>query len=1060
MRLRYRIGLIAGAIFGVLAAGVAAAPHLIDVEAYKPGLIEAVREATGRELVIDGPMRLRMFPVPGIGAGNVHFSNAVGAKGAQMVDVRWVAVRPAWLALLQGRIEVGTLTLYRPTLVLETDEHGTPNWEFKPGGGALQAPGAPSEGLHLTVGQLTVVRGTVRYTHRAIGKTFVAQDVNASATVGSFDGPFTVEGRATVNGVPLTLDLKVGEATAGKGHDASFAVQVSSGKLAFTGQLSAIKPDARVTGRLSVETGLLTDFIAAIVGATSGTQPKFDSSVIGRFAFDGGFEISPDRLAISDFQMTMGPEVASGSLALDRLPAPTISGHVTLAKLNLDKWLEVLSRPGALAQFAPAAPAAPAAKPGTPPSKAPPPEFNAHVTLDVAEATYRKGTIRELSIALDMTKGAIAVPRLKAVLPGDMTLQAKSAVTGDPAKPQASGDFTLVGPKLRDTLAWLGIDTGGVPKTSLQTMKASGKMMSTAGSLQVSNATFDLDGAPGTGSGTLTFSAPLAAAVTVAMDRFDLDAYMPKPSTTAVAVPATPGAAAKPAGPAPTFGLKAKVAKLVYRGETLAGVEGDATVQGNLLKIAGLKIADLLGAKLELHGSVNDFATQPRFDLAFSTTIPDTDRLLDYAELPRFRNGKIGAATASGGIGGTLSAVTLRDVTVGFLGVTGHASGNLTLGDKTTFDFPFFRLHSADASRLLSVASGRSMNGIGAISASGNLKGTPARAAFDGDIEARGSRLIGTLDATLGERPRIAATLKVPGTLDIDQWLGVSAHAVPSAGAPRAVAAAPGLPPVPRVGTATATPFDLSALRAFDATLSIFTSSTSMASLRINYADMDATLSNGVLKVSKLTGQFYGGAVAFTGTVDASGAVLALDFTGNLNGIYLAEMLRGTTGNNNFGNSDLMVALEGKLDATGIRLTSRGRSAEEIRNAMAGSATLGGYLYPSVIKGSRSFALFATGIGSIFSDQMAFNSLVLESFIDRQSTITGQFAIGGGTVTMQEPVVTGQNATARVAGRTSYVEETTDTIVSIFSGASRTASFVVTLKGPLSSPTFTTARGN
>src|SRR5215813_2919423 len=141
MRLRRKIGLATAAFVGVLALAIALVPYLVNVEAYRPVIIEAVRDATGRELVIDGPVRLRMFPVPGIGAGQVHFSNAVGAKGAQMLDVRWVAVRPAWWALLQGRIEVGTLTLYRPTIVLETDAQGRPNWDFTPGAGTHQEEG-------------------------------------------------------------------------------------------------------------------------------------------------------------------------------------------------------------------------------------------------------------------------------------------------------------------------------------------------------------------------------------------------------------------------------------------------------------------------------------------------------------------------------------------------------------------------------------------------------------------------------------------------------------------------------------------------------------------------------------------------------------------------------------------------------------------------------------------------------------------------------------------------------------------------------------------------------
>jgi hypothetical protein len=1040
LRLRTNIGLSAAAVLGVLAAVAEVVPYAVDVEAYKPGLIEAVRQATGGELVIDGPTRLSMFPVPGIGAGRVHFSNAAGAKGAQRVDVPWVSIRPAWSALLRGRVEIGTLTLYGPTIVLEA--------------GAAPAAGAPSAGLPLAVGQLSIVRGTVRYITPHTGKTLTATDIHAAASVGSFDGPITLAGSAIVNGVPVTLDFKVGGPT-GEGHDTSLSLQFPSGTLDFTGQLGAIDPAARMSGHLSVATGLLTDFISSAVAAIGGDKPDFGAAVAGRFSFDGGIEVAPDRLAISDFQMTMGLESASGSLALDRTPSPMLSGHVALAKLDLDKWLAFLSKPGAFSLLAGSG----SAKPATAASpSALPADFNAKVILDIAEAAYRQGVIRDLSMAVEVAKGAIAVPRFKAVLPGDMAVQVTAAATGGAVTSRPGGDFSLAGPRLRDTLAWLGVETGRIPAIKLQTFRVGGRLLSTASGLQLSGATFELDGAAGTGRASLSFAAPLAGSFSVEMDRFDLDAYMPAPAAVVLVPPVTSGTAAAPAqaGPSASMELKAKVAKLVYRGETLNGVEGDMTVQGSLLKVTSLKVGNLLGAKFDLHGSVRDFATRPRFDLAFNANAPDTDRLLAYAELPKFRNGKIGAATASGSVAGTFETFRLRDVAVGFLGVNGRASGTLQLGNAMAFDFPSFSLQTPDASRLMSVASGRSMNNVGPVSVAGSFKGTPARATFTGDLEARGTKLIGTLEATLGARPRIVATLKVPGTLDIDHWLGVSAHPVPSGPPPPAA----GLPPLPKAGVATAMPIDLGALRSFDASLSLFTSTTSIASLKINYADFDATLRNGVLKVSKLTGQFYGGAVDFTGTVDATGAALGLDFNGRLEGIYLGELLRGTVGDNNFGNPDLTLAIDGKLNALGIRLAGRGRSFEEIRNAMTGSATLSGYIYPSVIKGSRSLALLATGVAGIFSDSMAFNSLMLESFVDRQSMLAGPLEIGGGLVTMQTPTVQGDNATAHVTSRTSLAEEITDTLIAIFTGdKSGKASFVAKIKGPLSAPSFTTVRG-
>ncbi len=79
-----------------------------------------------------------MLPVPRISARRVHFANAAGAEGAQMVDVRWVGASPSWWALLRGEVEIGQLTLYQPTIVLETDADGVPNWQFKPGAGASQ----------------------------------------------------------------------------------------------------------------------------------------------------------------------------------------------------------------------------------------------------------------------------------------------------------------------------------------------------------------------------------------------------------------------------------------------------------------------------------------------------------------------------------------------------------------------------------------------------------------------------------------------------------------------------------------------------------------------------------------------------------------------------------------------------------------------------------------------------------------------------------------------------------------------------------------------------------
>jgi uncharacterized protein involved in outer membrane biogenesis len=1056
--MRSRIGWWAAAILAPLAAIVVLAPYVVDVEAYKPALVEAVKDATGRELVIDGPMKLSLLPVPRISASQVHFSNAPGAEGAQMMDVRWVGISPSLWALLRGEIQVGRLTLYQPNIVLETDADGVPNWHFEPGAGAKQPQGAPAAGLHLAAGQLRIVQGTVTYTNPQTKQVLKAGQVDATASVSSLKGPLSIAGSATVNGVPLSLDFSLG-GPGRDGHETALNLSLSSGQLVFKGTVSDVSADADVKGQLAVSTGLLTDFITTLMQATGHAMPKFDAPVVGIFTFDGGFELSRERLAITDFRMSLGGETASGTLALAAAKAPSITGHVRLQRVDLEKWLALLATPGAFQGSA--------AKPG---SFWPlPAGTDVSLALDIAQLVYRREAVCDFALALEIHKGVVAVPELKAILPGDLVLQAHASTDAT-----AGGEISLAGPGLRDTLMWLGIDTSDVPADRLQKVELSGKLAATANGLQVAGLVLDVDRQRATGSGAVSFATPLALSATLQLDRFDLDAYLPvdqasaadampsatdKPSAASTAVPpaSSPPDKTLPDKTLPVFGLKAKVAKLVFRGQPLTGVESDLSVQGNLLKLNSVKVADLLGAKLGVQGSIADVGAAPRYDLTFNASMPDADKVIAYVGLPTFANGKIGAVSSSGSVAGTLEAVSLRNTTVSLLDSTAQATGTLALGKNFRFDFPSFTLETPDASRLLAAATGRAQSGVGALSANGAFKGDGQRASFDGNLSAVGTAMAGHVEATLGKRPNITANLRIPGTLDFDHWLGVSADART---APAAAAAADSAPlPVASPHAATGKSIDLSALRAFDASLTLETSAITIASLRVAYADLQASLQNGLLKLAKLTGQFYGGAVDFNGTVDAAGAALALDLRGSLQGIYVGEMLRGAAGTNSFGNQNLMVSIDGKLNVMNIALQGNGMSPEQIRNGLNGRGQVSGYVYPSVVGGSLSLASLGANIASIFSTQMGFNASVLSAFINHQNALAGELLLSDGTVILQNQTLQGQSAVASITSRTILATGVTDTTIALDTSSRGPPSYIMTVKGPVSSPTMTTRSG-
>src|SRR5262249_43082963 len=157
----------------------------------------------------------------------------------------------------------------------------------------------------------------------------------------------------------------------------------------------------------------------------------------------------------------------------------------------------------------------------------------------------------------------------------------KSTMSGDPNRPTVSGEFSLVGPKLRDTLKWLALDLSEMPANKLTRLSLKGRMASSGGNVQVTDAAFELDDVKGTGGVVVTFSVPLSIVTHLEFDTLDLDPFLAK-STGAPKSASSAPAAASPhhAAAGPSVGLKAKVAKLIYNKETIGGVEIDIALQG------------------------------------------------------------------------------------------------------------------------------------------------------------------------------------------------------------------------------------------------------------------------------------------------------------------------------------------------------------------------------------------------------------------------------------------------------------------------------------------------
>ncbi len=1022
-----------GGIVGLLIVALLSAPLFIDVNSYKPMIAAEVKKATGRDLVLDGPIKLSLLPVPEVSINGVKFFNVPGSKNPNMVEVKSVTVKPSLLAMLTGRIEVSEVTLVEPKIVLEINAEGKPNWEFAPSvAEAKPAAAKPSSPRPLSLGRLTIDNGTLIFSDSKAGISVVAEKANFSASVGSLDGPYSLVGGATVNGAPLKLDLAVGLKGAA-GHSADVTLQAGGGKLGFKGTLSELGPAARLAGTASITAEQLTTFIGTLVKLTGQPEPPLPPLLAGKFMFDGGIDVSQTAVAARDFRMALGQDSGSGSLSVTLKPALALDGKLKVPKLDLDRWLAALARPATPAAPAVATPpATPAARATPTPTPAPaaggiPANLTAKLAIDFAEIVYNKKPIRDVAVELEARGGAVAVPKLTATLPGDMVLQAKSTMSGDPSRPTVSGDFSVLGPKLRETLAWLDVDVSDVPAAKLTRLSMKGKMSSTGGNVAVSDAAFELDDLKGSGGIAVTFGVPLSIVTNLAIDTVDLDSYIgpagQKPASGASTFAATPSTAPAVAGP--SVGLKAKIARLIYKKETIGGIEVDIALQGSTLRLTDVKVSNLLGARLAVRGTVAGYDTaQPSPDIAFNFEAPDAGRLLKFAGATAPAG--LGAASASGAVAGSFEQLTLRDVAVSAMGHSVRATGVLSLP--------------------------------------GISKGAPQSAGYKGSVVLNGQAIEGTVDAKLTGKPNITADLRA-NVLDLDKIGGSGG------GAPR--------PPARGQAASGAQPIDTAALRSVDGSFKLVAGTLISAPLRIGNADLAATLKDGVLTVSHFKGALYGGSLAFSGVVNGSQPALSIDFKGDANGISLSDMLRSTSGTNQFGGS-VKVTIDGRLNATGITAHAAGATSDQIKSSMAGGATLGGHIYAGADKALQMLGGAAAGAAGGVIDQTLGNvlgavgqkggtgvgnilnaiSLVLNRFVNHDSPISGRVEIAGGVLSDRGLAVQGKNATARIATRTNFGNSTTDTTINFIIAEDGSAPYLVTtVRGPMSSPSFNVTRG-
>ncbi|WP_420349213.1 AsmA family protein [Pelagibius sp.] len=337
-----------GVILVLLIAVVVIVPMVVPLESYKAEIQAQAKQATGRDLRIDGPISLSLFPAIAISVEDVGFSNAPGASTPEMATIERLDVALQILPLIGGEVAVDRFILERPVINLEVDAEGKANWDLATGaaapppepsasGGEAAGGGGGSAVSDVRLGEVRLVDGTLNYSDQQSGRQETVSEMNMELSLPSLASPFAAEGSAVWNGE--TVALTVGaesprDLMAGEASNLAMTIEAAPVTFSFDGA-------ARNAEELGLQ-GQLNLAVPSIrnLAAWAGNPLDFPGEGLGPFNLEGMLEMTGAKVALTEAKLSIDEIAGDGLFSVDARGAkPVIKAELNVEQLNVNPYL-------------------------------------------------------------------------------------------------------------------------------------------------------------------------------------------------------------------------------------------------------------------------------------------------------------------------------------------------------------------------------------------------------------------------------------------------------------------------------------------------------------------------------------------------------------------------------------------------------------------------------------------------------------------------------------------------------------------------------------------------
>jgi uncharacterized protein involved in outer membrane biogenesis len=755
-----------GAVVGVLLAAALIGPSFVNWNDFKQDITTEAKNATGRDLVIDGDLDFAILPSLRLTVKNARFANIEGGSSPNMVKLKALDIQVRLLPLLQGRFEAEAITLVEPEILLERLADGRVNWDIAPTGTATEASsgvtnpgGDDAVAQEIQLDNLRIRRGTLIY-RDAVAKT---EERVAGLTVQiaarSLNGPFRAKGEVILRGLPLNFEAGVGELqpTAAAPVTLSVGVPAAEARAELSGGAVITGPQTRFSGKLNVSGPDMRRLVAATTGRSRTTLPR---ALAQPFLLKANLKGTQKGGSVDNLEIELGGARASGAVSIESGDRIRVATRLKMSRIDLDSWLKTAtdSSPTPKKTGPNSGTSNPPQSVKKSPKQAPfsLPDLDATLAVTLNAITYNRQNVRNIDLKAALKSGQMTLERFSVQLPGGGAATLSGALVAKAGRPVFSGKIDGHADNLRSLLGWVGTDVKGVPASRLRKFAFSAGLSGDDQQVQILGAKISVDTTRIDGGVTVALRDRPAFGATVSIGSLDIDAYTPretKPSAAAAKGGTKPSAAAtgQSAG-APLAALnefdanlRISVDRLTVGGIPMRDVTYDGTLVGGVMKIRKSSVGNIGGARASLSGTLSNFKALPVFKGSVSADAGNIGGLMKLAgmSVPPAVN-SLGAFRLRGTADGGADRVKL-DMTVGAAGATVKLAGTAAgFASTPRIDATVTASHQNLARLLRTLGVGVSARNLDQFGLSARLKGGLDQLSTSLRVKAAGASLSST----------------------------------------------------------------------------------------------------------------------------------------------------------------------------------------------------------------------------------------------------------------------------------------------------------------------------